>query len=768
MKCFVHILLSFFWMPLHAQIAGIVTDADGHPIEFANVALYTVSDSALIAGTLTDQKGQFMLSSDYSSDVFLKVSLIGYETKVVEAVNDQQITLLPESTVLGEVVVTGDLPRIRVRNDALVASVENTVLSRAGTANDVLKRLPAVTGDNGVFEIFGKGTAKILINNREMRDESELDRISSSDIREVEIVYNPGARYDASVKAIIRIHTIRKLGDGFGFDFRSTYLQMENADLRQQLNLNYRDNGWDLFGTLKYERYVHLMKSVIRQATCVDTLWTQENQLRVEGLSNPFTAVAGIHHEFSPRHQVGMKCTLTTFLGVNRDIVHTASDVYANGTFYDRWVSRDHQQKEFRPRYRINGYYCGTFGRLKVDFNGDLYHSSQTTRSDITESSEQYDDRFIHSDNRILNRLIATRTLFSYPLLGGTLSVGNEFTHTRRKDDYQTGNPIIPSTRTAIHDQNLSFFAEYSRSTPIGQITAGLRYEDLHWNYLNDGERNDAQSRSYTQWFPGFTCSNTFGRVKLQISYSVKTVRPAYWQMGSNIFYVNRFSMQTGNPFLKPATRHDVSLIGSWRFLQLAVSCSQEKNLIIQWAEQMEEHPAVTRLSNINLSQMPSLSAFLTVSPKVGIWSPQVSVGFNTQWLDMEIRGEQVRMNHPMPIASLNNSFSLPKGWLLTVDGRYQGKGFHQNFRTTANQFLLNAGLTKSFFEERLSLTLKGRDLFHGEQMGFYGYYDRLDIYQFSKWDTRALELTVRYTFNKAVNRYQGKGAGDREISRFN
>ena len=95
--------------------------------------------------------------------------------------------------MLAEVLVNGDIPRIRLRDDAVVATVENTVLSKAGTANDVLKRLPAITGDNGDFSIFGKGKAKIYINNRELRDPSELDLIASSDIREVEIVHNPGA-----------------------------------------------------------------------------------------------------------------------------------------------------------------------------------------------------------------------------------------------------------------------------------------------------------------------------------------------------------------------------------------------------------------------------------------------------------------------------------------------------------------------------------------------------------------------------------------------
>src|SRR5690554_5645978 len=142
-------LLGSILLPLQAQIRGTVLDTDSNPIEFANVALYSIPDSTLLAGTITDSEGAFALSSANGIDAILKVSFIGYETKVVQAGSDQQIALAPETTELGEVVVNGDLPRIRVRSDALVASVENTVLSKAGTANDVLKRLPAVTGDDG-------------------------------------------------------------------------------------------------------------------------------------------------------------------------------------------------------------------------------------------------------------------------------------------------------------------------------------------------------------------------------------------------------------------------------------------------------------------------------------------------------------------------------------------------------------------------------------------------------------------------------------------
>lgn len=763
------LLLCGLLLPLSAQIKGTVIDTDSNPIEFANVAIYSLPDSTLLAGTTTDEDGGFLLyaESHASSDALLRVSFIGYVTRTVSALPEQTISLQPDTTMLNEVVVEGDLPRIRLRNDAVVATVQNTVLSKAGTANDVLKRLPAVTGADGEFSIFGKGKAKIYINNRELRDVSELDMISSADIREVEIVHNPGAGYDASVKAVIRIHTIRKEGDGMSFDIRSSYYQTENVDLRQQLNLNYRHNGWDFFATVKYDRYAYVQQSLLSQETFVDTLWTQQNDLGVYELNVPLTTLAGVNYEISPKHYAGMKYTMTTFSGNNIGELNTLSDVYADGIFYDRLESSEDQKSNIQPRHRLNAYYNGEIGALKIDFNGDFYRSRESTTSAITETSSEYDERTISSVNRIGNNLFATRLVLTYPVWEGQLSMGNEYSRARRNDDYETDMQGIASTHTAMHDENNAFFAEYTRSTLIGQFTAGIRYEHVDSRYESDDVKMNEKDRQFVNWFPNFSYSNALGGVQLQLSYTAKTVRPSYWQLGSGIFYANRFTMQTGNPFLKPTIIHDASLIGSWKFLQLMVSYKQENDAIIQWATQMEDNPAVTILSNQNLKKIPSLTAYLTASPKFGIWAPQASVGFQKQWLTIISNDREVRLNSPIPTASLKNSFTLPKGFLLTLDANYRGKGSTQNVQLTNHQYMVDLGITKSFFDERLSVTIKGQDLFHGQHNDVMVYNDRINIYQFSQWDTRELQLTVRYKFNTARNRYKGTGAGQGEINRM-
>lgn len=159
MKLLLSIIYVLTLFPLFGGIKGKVNDPIGNPIEFASVALYSVTDTTLITGSVTDSMGYFEINSELIDNTFLKVSMIGYETKSVPTDNNINIVLNETTNELEEVVVFGDLPKIRIKDDALVTTIQNTVLSKAGTANDVLKRLPSLTGGDGEFEVFGKGKA---------------------------------------------------------------------------------------------------------------------------------------------------------------------------------------------------------------------------------------------------------------------------------------------------------------------------------------------------------------------------------------------------------------------------------------------------------------------------------------------------------------------------------------------------------------------------------------------------------------------------------
>ena len=145
--------------------------------------------------------------------------MVGYEdylAPIAPTGDFGTITLKESSVMLDEVVVKANLPTTRLKGNAMVTSVENSVLSKLGTANDVLSHLPLVSESDGSFTVFGKGTPLIYINGKLVRSSTELQQLSSENIRSVEVVTNPGAQYSSEVQSVIRIKTIPPKGEGFG------------------------------------------------------------------------------------------------------------------------------------------------------------------------------------------------------------------------------------------------------------------------------------------------------------------------------------------------------------------------------------------------------------------------------------------------------------------------------------------------------------------------------------------------------------------------
>lgn len=139
-----------FWViktTLIAQnITGKVVDEKLQPLEFANVVLLSLPDSAFVEGTISNQAGDFILATNGKKGV-IRVSSVGYATayKVYNGgENIGTVQLNSDTQLLGEVIVKGDLPTTRMKGDALVTSVQNSVLSKAGTANDVLSKVPGI------------------------------------------------------------------------------------------------------------------------------------------------------------------------------------------------------------------------------------------------------------------------------------------------------------------------------------------------------------------------------------------------------------------------------------------------------------------------------------------------------------------------------------------------------------------------------------------------------------------------------------------------
>ncbi|MBQ8158323.1 MAG: carboxypeptidase-like regulatory domain-containing protein [Prevotella sp.] len=233
------------------HLTGTIIDEQGQPVAYANVAILNPADSTLLSGGVSNESGYFAVPYEQNR-VLVRFSYVGYKTiyRLCEKSVLGTIRMKPDNYTLNGVVVQGERPKVVLQGNSLMMNVEGTVMERMGTAEDVLTRVPMIAKRGEGYEILGKGTPLIYLNNRKLTDLNELRNIQSDFIRSVEVIQNPGARYDASVNAVIIIRTKRAAGEGLGVEQSSWSRSGRGYANNERINLTYRTGGLELFANL--------------------------------------------------------------------------------------------------------------------------------------------------------------------------------------------------------------------------------------------------------------------------------------------------------------------------------------------------------------------------------------------------------------------------------------------------------------------------------------------------------------------------------------
>lgn len=571
------ILFSTLLSSMAQGITGKVVDENKTPLDFVNVVLINKADSTFISGTITNEEGIFLFEETVTAPAFLKFSSTGYASvskNIPSTGNVGIITMTHESVTLGEVVVKPNRPVTAIKGDALVTTVAGSQLEHAGTAEDVLVQVPMVVGRDGVFEVFGKGSPAIYINGRLVRDSNELMQISSADIKNVEVVTNPGVKYDASVKSVIRITTKRPQGEGFSGLLRSVLRENKYFTNSNQANFKYRIGGLEVFAnfgeaTAKFQSNQYGVSNSSLN-------WEEKITQTGYGPLTDFFGKAGFSYMFNDRHSIGAYYAngLT-----NTKMHHThLTDLSVNGDFFDGATSTRSADIKTLPKHGANLYYNGKVGDLGIDFNTDYMWRKSRSNVTVDEVSVNQGNSLITSLSTNRGRMFAEKLVLSYPLWKGEIEVGEEFVSSRFSSDYMTDAEIIDGADTRVDEKNIAGFLDLRQTFGKFSLGAGLRYEHVNFDYLENGQRNDNQSKTYNNFFPSCFMSTQIAQVQLSMSYTSKTRRPNYGDLDGTIDYINRFTLQGGNPYLKPEKTHTVELSGAWRRIFAQFSYTLKKH----------------------------------------------------------------------------------------------------------------------------------------------------------------------------------------------
>lgn len=748
-------------------LMGKVVDENGEPLEFANVR--AMRDSAFIAGQTTDVEGQFRFVGLPSTANRVEVAIVGYErqTLPIGASGDMgRITMRPATNTLSEVEVKGERPKTRLSGNALVTSVENTILSTAGSGDDVLQNIPMLQGGDGNYTVFGNdGSATIYINGRQVRNTNDIAQLSSSDIKEVQVISNPGARYGGDVKGVIKIITKRPVGEGFGL---SAYTQNQyngryyNVD---QLNLKYRTGRLDVFA----EGVAYVGQSRYKND---ESLWyggempiyTHIFMDKGPATNTYFSGKIGANYEINHKHNVGAYYEL---IYGNYPSNFTNSSTIQEGDLPEE-LTTGHSTgtSKTMPWHNVNTYYNGRVGKFEFDANIDYMFSQSFDESLKIERSNLIPDRTIDTHTVLKNSLFAEKVMATYKLPKGEVTLGEEYTYTRTHNDFRSLTGMLDSENTRLHEQNIGVFIDANYSVGKVNISAGLRYEHVKSRYFINDVLASAQSRTYDNLYPSASATYSPGDFKFTISYSLHAYRPSYTLLYPDYTYHNRVFYSRGNPNLQPEKRSAVELQATWKFLTFIAEYVHKTDVFVQGYESYKGDENIQVNTMFNKPNYREFYAGLTASPTIGIWNPTLSLTARKPWFETEYLGSMRKMGQPRFSINWRNTLTLP--WDITVEASlywqssYDYLAFHISSRTR-----LDLRVYKSFLNKTLTVYLAGYDLLNKtkEHTQYYSGIVRTDgiIDQYN----RTGMLTVRYNFNASRDRYKGTGAGQSEKNRL-
>ena len=770
---------------------GRVIDEKGEPMPYVNVVLLSLPDSAFVQGAMTDEHGVFKIATNVNNGV-LKVSSVGYQTLYINAGEGLTIQMKEDTQILGEVVVKSQLPKTHAKGDAMRTTVAGTILEKAGTVSDALSKIPSLEAErDGAVKVLGRGDAEVYINGRRVQDVKELSRLRSDQIQHVDVVQNPGARYAAATKAVVRITLKKAQGEGISFQDNLSGIYQYDHTLTNNLDVNYRTGGLDITASFWAGRYGHT-KSLQE-----NTLTYYAGPDKIEGVSTQESK--NIWKGWSPQLQVNYMLDENHSFGAFYKYDRHPSgdfnsmfytDSYENSIFKERSESHIIQEDMF-TKHIFNAYYNGKVGRLSIDLNIDgLFDDTQspgnTTEKTLPQplsvmegqgggSVGEVSFRSIESNTVSSNNFWASRLIFGYPVWKGNLSLGGEYTYNHRTDAYDfkaTDAVPVKTTDTEINEKSAAIFAEYGRQ--FGKVFAqvGLRYEHLRNDYFNFGKKEDEVCRDYGDWFPTAVISAPVGKVQLSLSYRRDIERPPYANLTSSTVYINRYTYQSGNPYLKPTYTHSVVLNTAYKWMNLTLNYGRIKDAITMSTEPYpgSTDPFISLVRPINSQEdYDRLTVIASARPTIGCWHPTWAVVAMFQnYKSPTATGEVITLSRPWFNGSWRNTIELPHAFRLSADVEGATKGEYNNFRITKPRFFASLGVQKDFNLHCLgSLTadLRCIDIFNTNKTDtvIFGYRD-LTVHNPAR---RTFTLNLTWKFNEAHSKYRGSGAGDKQKARM-
>lgn len=665
---------------------------------------------------------------------------------------------------LREVVVRATRPLAKLNSEGFVTEVKGTVLEKLGFAKDVMGMLPGVLNNNGSIEVFGKGKPVFYINGHIVRNNIEVEQLKANQIDKITVITNPSSRYASTVGSIIKITTIKKVGDGFSFDNIATFGYRNYMYGKDNLDLNYRAEKFDVFGTFGFEKGKDTNSSKNVQNSWLSSHHQQNTTMKSTQHSKLIDGKWGFDFSSSPKLSFG------AFYQVSYAPIKTNSSIMSSLYSDDVIESETSAYKDIKLRdleHLLDGYCHGVWGKWNLEMTFDLMWKKTRENQNVIEQTGINQDFGIKDVGHA--RLMATELYASHPFLKGNFSFGVDFTNSSREENSESENSIMAGENNKIQELNMAYYVETMQH--LGNVTfrIGGRYEHVNSEYFIGGRKNHEQSHVYDKFFPTASLSLPIGKTMVQLSYSKQCYRPLYSQLSNTVHYVNKYLYQSGNPYLQPSYSDNISLNLRYRWLALTANYKKVQNQIITSYTYYDDSKTIALLKKENsrnsLSNLQIMASFMPGF----LWKcyyPVLACGVVSQFYKIDYRGNIKHVDNPLVVVKFNNIFKFHNNYMATVNYSLRSEGNSENIKM-GSVGQINLSLAKDL-SKKWNVKLSANDIFNTARKNTFTIFSGMnDVYIEKAATVRAVECIVRYKFNTVKAKYKGKGAGKKEMDRL-
>ena len=777
------------WGSLAAQtISGRILDDRSKPLEYASVLLLKSSDSSLVKSGLTDISGKYLFTDVAKGQYILSASMVGYQKKfstiTVNSENQQlaDISINPAGELLKEVSVTAKRPFLEQRPDKLVVNVDGSATAAGSTALEVLQKVPGLIVSNDKITMVGKGSPAILIDGRasQYTDITQvLKDVAASNIDRIEVIGNPGAKYDAAGGSVINIILKRNanlgtngslsLSAGVGlYDRQQHQVDRNFYRLSPSLSLNHRKGKINTFGSYSFFGRNQYDRSTFSRIIDGKEL-IQENYSPSNSDSHNFRL--GMDFYADKKNTIGVIVRGFVRDGLREAGNNTNELNGAGGALVSSFQTMNNTSSK-RNNFSGNLNWKHSFDTLGTDLNIDLdyskFHIENNSIINTTEGSNQY----------LNTQLIDNPVKFAVLKLDYTRSFGkNTSIEAGAKSSVATIDNFLTYTKSGTIDpdrttdfkyfENVNaFYASVQQKMNKWELKGGVRAEQT----VADGEQASLEvlNRNYIQLFPSvFITRELNKKLSTVLQYSRRVNRPSFQQQNPFIEYLDSLTYTQGNPRLRPETADQYKISLTYQNQPFfALSYNKKYDVIFDNAPKQDGKKTFTTSENLGVYDnfAAELNFPLNIGNKLSGYGGNQLI-YNRYKADY--LGGTYEQNKWNWLAYWQLAFKATNTLNFEVSGYYMTK-FLNEFITIDNLGSLNLAIQKTFWDRKGKLSLNANDLLFSDNVAGALKYREIDVNFRQYYESRNIRLTFSYSFGnqKLAAARTRKTASEDEASR--